>query len=94
VYSTVLPSCKPNHSVAAAPLALLKNVQWREHTDNEEIELRQELLVVGLFAGQHDFIDNQVIALSCQLSDCAAHAPHQPLSCGPGLYGDTRFAIF
>src|SRR5262245_64644120 len=79
VYSIVLPSREPNHSIAAPPLAFLKNIQRREHSDDEVSELRHELVVIGPFTGQHDFIDNQVVALSCQLGDCAAHATHETL---------------
>jgi hypothetical protein len=63
VQPITLPPCEANHSIAASSLAFLEYAERCKYADDKESELRQELVVIGAILGQHDFVDNQVVAL-------------------------------
>ncbi|PWW04050.1 hypothetical protein DFR52_101740 [Hoeflea marina] len=70
-----LPSGKANLSVAAHSFALLENGQRSKYTNYFYVVARQQLAILRLdTAPDHDFIDDEVIALGSHGSNGMTHA--------------------
>lgn len=88
-----LPAGKANLSVAAHLFALFENVQRGKHSNYFDVEGRQQLAILRIdTTPNHDFINDEVIALGGHGSNGMTHACKRSLQYKASAKGNGRIS--
>src|ERR1700733_11575849 len=94
VNAVILPARQTGFPIATRPLSCFQHVKRSKQTDETDIEPRQQgAILLCLVRPDHDFVDNEIVAVFGHRRDGVAHALHGAFKDGTGPDGGGRFAM-